>query len=279
MSEQQPDSSVSRTPAEDNRSIDELVRVALWDEDEDKAWMAVAAMHYRGSLEVLLRAESLSTSEIVAERRLAADILGQLGVPDRFEQIRARATLRILLTDSDDSVCKHTLFGLSHQYDEEAVVEVLNLAAHSDPEIRYAVVLALSGLDSADALRQLILMTQDEDDHVRDWATFAIASQTDADTPSIRNALVDRLRDANEIVRGEAMIGLAKRGDPHVLRFLLDEFTAKTDTGSNRLDSLFFEVAEIVNSGALRFQLIALRAENAWPAAVFDQILAIGEAV
>ena len=43
----------------DPRSIDELVRTALTEPDENIAWNAVAALHFRGTKEVLEKAESI----------------------------------------------------------------------------------------------------------------------------------------------------------------------------------------------------------------------------
>lgn len=45
----------------------------------------------------------------------------------------------------------------------------------------------------------------------------------DADSPEIRRALVDRLSDPEPDPRGEAMVGLATRGDPAVVPAFLKE--------------------------------------------------------
>lgn len=57
----------------------------------------------------------------------------------------------------------------------------------------------------------------DVDDSVRDWATFAIGTQCDADSPGIRASLAANLADADGEIRGEAMVGLARRGDCDVI--------------------------------------------------------------
>lgn len=68
---------------DDHRPVDVLVNAALTETDEEARWNIVAALHWRGTREVLEWAEQLCHSRCPEERRLAADILGQLGVPDR----------------------------------------------------------------------------------------------------------------------------------------------------------------------------------------------------
>ena len=48
---------------------------------------------------------------------------------------------------------------------------------------------------------------------MRDWATFALGTLADEDTPALRDALAARLDDPDEDTRLEAVHGLALRGD------------------------------------------------------------------
>jgi len=83
---------VSVQPAfsHDLRTIDELVNFALLEVNEELARQAVSILHGRGTAELLQYAKRLSTSPCHRERRLGADILGQLGVPDRTFPMRMR---------------------------------------------------------------------------------------------------------------------------------------------------------------------------------------------
>ena len=67
----------------------------------------------------------------------------------------------------------------------------------------------------------LLRLTQDADDHVRDWATFGLGVQGNIDSDEIREALVGLLEDPDEELREEAMVGLGKRKDQRVLSMLL----------------------------------------------------------
>jgi hypothetical protein len=69
----------------------------------------------------------------------------------------------------------------------------------------------LSSNEFADAnLRQLIALTRDSDLSNRDWATMLLA-QEDVDTPEVREALFAAAADEDNIVRAEAILGLAQR--------------------------------------------------------------------
>ena len=60
-------------PKDDPRTTPELVAVALTETDEEIAWDAVRALHWRGGLDVLERAKQLTKSICSRERRLGAD--------------------------------------------------------------------------------------------------------------------------------------------------------------------------------------------------------------
>lgn len=61
------------SPANDTRSVADLFEVAL-ETDNDAAWEAVAALHWRGSKEVLDRALALTHSEEAFARARAATL-------------------------------------------------------------------------------------------------------------------------------------------------------------------------------------------------------------
>jgi HEAT repeat protein len=74
----------------------------------------------------------------------------------------------------------------------------------------------------------LIHLTKDSCEVVRDGATFGLGSLTDKDSAAICSALLARLDDPDDIVRGEALVGLARRQDDRVIKPLLRELEAGT---------------------------------------------------
>jgi HEAT repeat protein len=66
-------------------------------------------------------------------------------------------------------------------------------------------------------------LMRDSDSDVRDWATFGLGTQSEADSEAIRGALFERLPDTDQDTRAEAAVGLAKRKDLRVLPVVLEE--------------------------------------------------------
>ena len=104
----------------------------------------------------------------------------------------------------------------------------------------------LTGNEFADANRSAVIaLMKDADCSNRDWATFLIA-QLELDTPDIRRALVEAATlDANEDVRGEALVGLAQRDPKLALPLVRKELTRESVSVNT------FEAAEILADPSL----------------------------
>lgn len=205
--------------ASDPRSVAELVEASLQD-DEDAAWDAVCALHWRGTREVLERARELCRSPDALRRARGADILGQLGVPDRSFPDECFATLRNLLKESDYLVLYSAIVAIQHLDRVSAAPLIIHFAHHPSDDVRYAVAVALGGVESDEATETLLRLMTDSDDEVRDWATFSLGQQSEVDTPEVRSALVARLDDTHDDVRYEAICGLARRRDDRATPYL-----------------------------------------------------------
>jgi len=137
----------------------------------------------------------------------------------------------MLEDEQDHGVLQSILVALSHQGRSEAVLPALRFRHHDHPEVRHAVVLVMSGQENEQAIAVLIELTSDPETRVRDWATFALGTLVDLDTPEVREALAERLNDDDDDTRAEAVVGLAKRGDRRILT-ILQEDLARESVGS-----------------------------------------------
>jgi HEAT repeat protein len=204
----------------DQRSVPELFEAAFSSHDQDFRWDAIAALHWRGSRDVFDRAAKLCRSSTAGERALGADILGQLGIPERAFREESFAAVLKLLSDSDINVLCSAILALQHIDAERAAAHVTPFSNHPNEDVRSAVAFALCGVEGEAALRTLLSLAKDEDGDVRNWATFGLGQQSEADTPEVREALAAGLRDREEDVRYEAIIGLARRRDTRMSGFL-----------------------------------------------------------
>ncbi|PVM92114.1 lyase [Caulobacter radicis] len=89
----------------------------------------------------------------------------------------------------------------------------------------------LSGAKGADEnLRRLIALTADADRSNRDWAVLLL-SQEEVDGPEVREALLRAAEDEDDIVRAEAMLGLAQRDANLALPFVQAALAAEAVAG------------------------------------------------
>jgi len=240
----------------DPRATAKLITLALTTVDEEAAWEPVVVLHYRANREVLKAAHELSLSDCPTERELAANILGQLGVPDRIYPKEAIGLLlNMLEREQVDAVLQAIGVALGHQDTPLTIEPMTLLRNHSSAEVRWSVAYALAGQEDERAIQALIELSEDPDGGVRDWATFALGSQLELDTPAIREALARRLEDPHEEAQGEAMIGLAKRGDTRVVEPVLRELT------SDQVRVYAIEAAGLIGDPRLYSALLDMRQE------------------
>jgi HEAT repeat protein len=207
----------------DDRLTRDLVNILLTNRDEDDAdsayWNAMRILHTRGTVDVFEAAKTLCESSCSLEQRIGCGILAQLGCPERpFGSASFPLVVSVVGKTNDVDTLANGLCALGWLEDPRGVDVVLLYLSHPDSDIRYWVTHALTALNEDQrSINGLIRLTNDSCVEVRDWATFGLGSQTEQDTPEIREALVARLVDTDAIVRGEALVGLAKRQDERVI--------------------------------------------------------------
>ncbi|SKA98560.1 HEAT repeat-containing protein [Prosthecobacter debontii] len=217
-------------------------REALDDDDQEAS---LALLHYRGGEDEFKLGSEYCRSNDAADRATGADMLAQLGWSDRTFQNESVAILTELLGDSDPYVIHCAAVGLGHRSAPSAIPSLLGLCGHSDAIVRYGVVLGLSGHEDDRAIAALIQLSKDDDHDVRNWAVFGLGSQIEADSLEIRKALREALADPDHEIRGEALVGLAKRGDPCIVPDLLNEWRDR------EVSILSIEAAEVTHDSRL----------------------------
>ncbi|MDD7987354.1 HEAT repeat domain-containing protein [Lentisphaera marina] len=194
----------------------------------------IATIHYRGGQEEFDLGVEYTKSPDPWDRVLGADILGQLGWGKQTFLEESVDILIGLLGDDHTDVISAAAVALGHRNDARAIPHLVKLVHHED--VRYGVVFGLLYYEEPEAVQAMIHLCQDKDEDVRNWALFGIGSQIELDTPDIRLALFKGLNDAHDEARGEALVGLAVRGDQRVVKALLKEWE-RDDIGRLSLEA------------------------------------------
>ncbi|MFT3987587.1 HEAT repeat domain-containing protein [Aestuariivirga sp.] len=225
------------------RSISELIELALEElaDQEDQPLNAVVELQERGDVSVLDAARRLAQEDDPARRALAARVLGELGSPGRtFPEECGSILSRLALSDTDLSVKRSALFALGHLGYRKNESGLLSLETHSDEGIRYGLAFALNGSTDPSTVAVQLRLMDDSYEMVRDWATTSIGCTLALDGDSIRDALLKRIDDEDEIVRAEALHGLARRTDRRAIPALINEIGME---GERSHPDLFMDAA------------------------------------
>ncbi len=207
------------------RSIAELIAATLSDDESDEG--AEQELGSRDPEAVLRALAPLTRAPGERERARAADVLAKLGTSDAAFRTRCvDVILAALALEKSVPVLWSMACALGHFEDPRIVDALWPLQAHPSVTVRLAVVFGLP--TSPDGVAALIERSKDSDVDVRSWATFELAAAP-VDTEAVREAFLARLADADPEVRGEALVGLARRRDPRTRAALERELAASFD--------------------------------------------------
>lgn len=191
--------------------------------EADERWNIIRELHRRDDVAIRDEAAQWCASPEPLVRCLGADVLGQLGFGSSHPHAtESEPVLVAMLRDPDESALACALVALAHLEAGDPTLIAAH-AAHPSSEVREAVAFCLARREEAVARQTLVALSDDEDAEVRNWATFGLATVRGADTPAIGEALAARLSDAEDEVRGEAIRGLAARGDVRAIPAILEE--------------------------------------------------------
>jgi hypothetical protein len=166
--------------------------------------------------------------------------------------------LRLVTASSAADLCD--AIGASRPQDAGAVVA---LVGHESADVRKAVVVQLPFLTedepSPELLAAAIMLTEDPDQDVRDWACFTLGQQWQhVDTPELRDALAGRLDDIDVETRLAALVGLALRQDARALPYV----QAELRRGDRRVHPLVLVAAAALGDPVLH--PLTLRHQTGW---------------
>jgi len=195
----------------------------------------------------------LACSRDPRERQFVADVLAQgyLGDKRLYDEC-TRTLLEMLRGEEAPSVIIAIGNAFGHLRAATAVEPLAQLSRHPEAAVRLAIVHGLLSQESPLAIETLIELSVDQDRDVRNWATFGLGSQANADSGAIRDALLARLSDIDDEISGEAIVGLAKRGDTRVVQPLLDAIQSILQDPNLEFGSLIIEAADLAREAAAK---------------------------
>lgn len=238
-----------------------LIGMALQhDEDDDAYWECVTALRqYRGRDQgSWLRRHAQSRNWRM--RTLVVNILCQLAMPggrlarQAAEVELAKEVLGRGLRDSHWRVNEASLFGLGHREYPEYLPQMLAFLDSSRASLRHGLAFALGRYPQPEAAKALLRLMRDEAREVRNWATFGLASLSEQDGPAIREGLLAAAEDVDAEIRGEALIGLARRRDERVRELVMRELRGEfhgswaIDAAASLADPIFLPALEALKA-------------------------------
>jgi HEAT repeat protein len=214
-----------RISAEDPRTTDELIRVALTELNlpDEAAWPAVVGLQFRPTREVLDKAAALCRAANPDERWLGVRVLGELrdledvaAARPAFVEESMEVLLELAESEQDIDVLAEIARAFGYRRDARGAEPLLRWRDHHEPLIRFFVASSLPRCQTAENEAQivgaLLELTDDEDGDVRDYALFGL-NELELDSDEVRAAMLRHVDDPDTSAAGEALVGLARRHD------------------------------------------------------------------
>lgn len=227
---------------------------------------SVARIRELTAADAMMLASLLTARENPIARKIAARTLGELGLPQGYDLLDESVAMlkQMAINETDSDVLSDIIGALGSRGSPDASSPMLSATNSSDPSVRIAAAANLPFIvDESNANEiedALVRLSVDECDEVRDWAVAGLGSQLlfspmsefFHDSGRSRSALIDRLIDLDSSVRGEALVGLARRQDPITLGALNAELSGYAVATST------VKAAELLSDPRLIPQLIKL---------------------
>lgn len=246
--------------------FDECLRLS--DEgDDSRRWEVIGELSVqRATRSTFDRALALAASGQPVEACVGIDVLNDFGPKANFPwRVETVEVFVNALKSRDSTVAQSALAALGKFGPATATADVIAHATSEDNAIRLTVAMTLPRFlgelwseESQSVVRALTLLMQDKDGAVRDWSTFGLGNQTDADGVEVRSALLSRLDDTDANTRHEALVGLARRHDRRVIPALIEALEA------DEVAYLAIEAAELLGAPEVVLALRQLARAPNW---------------
>ncbi|MFO1253586.1 MAG: HEAT repeat domain-containing protein [Inhella sp.] len=193
----------------------------------------------------------MAASRSARRRTVALHLAGQLGTGAGagYQPYALDATMALLHAGLDDPVLavrQAAAAGLGHRPHPDALPKLVREAYSSSWKMRFHVACALGRYKEPKAAEALLILLQDPDSTVRDWATFSLGTLLEGlDSPAIRDGMARQLTGADPMVRGEGLVGLALRQDERAALHL------RQHLGMEEAEYEFSALAALAKAGRL----------------------------
>jgi HEAT repeat protein len=139
-------------------------------------------------------------------------VLAQLGSTsenpgNKFPEESFSIVSDFLKREKDPLPLLSAVHALGHIENPRAVPSLIEYRLHPSADVRFAVACALGNFaNDSRAVDALLVLMQDVDEDVRDWATFGLGVLGNLDSEEIRYALCQQLIDPNRNVLEESLV-------------------------------------------------------------------------
>jgi HEAT repeat protein len=219
--------------------------------DDVEPWEAVQSLRRIGTQQVFNEAAKWTDSAESLMRARGFDVIAQLGKTaahpsNSFPQASYDVVVKAVQREQEVQPLNSAISALGHLDDPRAIPLIAALHSHPSEQIRFTVACALASFPNNPlSVQTLLILMEDADADVRDWATFGLGVLGDQDTPEIREALFHRLNDQDLDAREEALVGLAKRHDTRILPDLISAL--EQSSIGDRLVEAAYTILELDN--------------------------------
>lgn len=213
-----------------NWTDDKLISRLLNNKSDATRWDNIRVLRGRPGEELFAKCAALAKSDDPKHKVIAIDILSKFGLPPRpYLQQTLKLFFDLFDTETDPDVLKSLLYAIGHNNSDlnnDQISKVCSLISNKNNLVKEGLTFALLGIDDLKAIDVLIKLSADKLSKIRNWATFGLASQTDRNNKTIRDALWNRVNDKHQETKLEAIAGLAKRKDNRAKDIIIRELTA-----------------------------------------------------